>query len=167
MTKPLKAELKEALKILHLPEFQAQHSAQSALATTEGWTYDQYLLRLCELELQQRELRKRRKLLTASRLPKEKTLESRSSAVASSAMSNGSLQPCWMESFSSVRRTCWFSGHQVAGRPICLRPLVTNWFIRDTASISRPAFCLFSDCFRLNRICCWKRSGGGSTSSMH
>lgn len=76
MTKPLKAELKEALKILHLPEFQAQHSAQSALATTEGWTYDQYLLRLCELELQQRELRKRRKLLTASRLPKEKTLES-------------------------------------------------------------------------------------------
>lgn len=75
MTKPLKAELKDALKVLHLPEFLAQHSVQSALATAEGWTFDQYLLRLCELELQQRELRKRRKLLTASRLPKEKTLE--------------------------------------------------------------------------------------------
>jgi DNA replication protein DnaC len=75
MTTPLKAELKESLKKLWLSEFAAQHSTQSALAASEGWTYDQYLLRLCELELQQRELRKRQKLLTASRLPREKTLE--------------------------------------------------------------------------------------------
>jgi DNA replication protein DnaC len=75
MTTPLKAELKDSLRQLRLPEFAAQHSQQSAVAMTENWTYDQYLLRLCQLELQQREVRKRRKLLAASRLPREKTLD--------------------------------------------------------------------------------------------
>ena len=75
MRTPLKAELKESLRKLHLPEFLAQHSQQSAVAMADSWTYDQYLLRLCELELQQREARKRRKLLAASRLPREKTLD--------------------------------------------------------------------------------------------
>ena len=71
----LKAELKASLRTLHLPEFVAQHSAQSAVAMAESWTYDQFLLRLCELELQQREARKRQKLLAASRLPRETTLD--------------------------------------------------------------------------------------------
>ncbi|MGH9849032.1 MAG: IS21-like element helper ATPase IstB [Blastocatellia bacterium] len=75
MKTPLKAELKDSLRLLRLPEFVAQHSAQSAVAMAESWTYDQYLLRLCQLELQQREARKRRKLLQASRLPREKTLD--------------------------------------------------------------------------------------------
>jgi DNA replication protein DnaC len=75
MTTPLKAELKESLQKLHLSEFLAQHSAQSAVAMAENWTYDQYLLRLCQLELQQREARKRQKLLAAARLPREKTLD--------------------------------------------------------------------------------------------
>jgi len=75
MTTPLKAELKDSLRQLRLPEFAAQHSQQSAVAMTENWTYDQYLLRLCQLELQQHEVRKRRKLLAASRLPREKTLD--------------------------------------------------------------------------------------------
>jgi hypothetical protein len=47
---------------------------QSAVVMAESWTYDQYLLRLCELELQQREARKRRKMLAASRLPVRQTL---------------------------------------------------------------------------------------------
>ena len=75
MKTPLKAELKDSLRVLRLPEFVAQHSAQSAVAMAESWTYDQYLLRLCQLELQQREARKRWKLLQASRLPREKTLD--------------------------------------------------------------------------------------------
>lgn len=75
MKTPLKAELKDSLRLLRLPEFLAQHSQQSAVAMAESWTYDQYLLRLCQLELQQREARKRRKLLQASRLPREKTLD--------------------------------------------------------------------------------------------
>lgn len=75
MTTPLKTELKDSLRKLHLPEFASQYAAQGGIAATEGWTYDQYLLRLCELELQQRERRKRQKLLLASRLPREKTLD--------------------------------------------------------------------------------------------
>jgi DNA replication protein DnaC len=75
MRTPIKAELKEMLRLLHLPEFAAHHAAQSALAATEGWSCDQYLLRLCEMEINGRETRKRQKLLHASRLPREKTLE--------------------------------------------------------------------------------------------
>ncbi|MGH9833023.1 MAG: IS21-like element helper ATPase IstB [Blastocatellia bacterium] len=73
---PLKTELKESLKRLLLPAFVAQHAPQSVVAANEGWSYDQYLLRLCELEITQRETRKRQKLMAASRLPREKTLES-------------------------------------------------------------------------------------------
>jgi len=75
MRTPIKAELKEMLRQLHLPEFAAHHAAQSALAATEGWSCDQYLLQLCEMEINGRETRKRQKLLQASRLPREKTLE--------------------------------------------------------------------------------------------
>jgi DNA replication protein DnaC len=75
MTTIIKTELKNGLRQLHLPAFVANHSAQAALAASESWTYDQYLLRLTELELGQRESRKRQKLLHASRLPREKTLE--------------------------------------------------------------------------------------------
>jgi DNA replication protein DnaC len=75
MTTPLKAELKESLKRLHLPAFIAQHAQLGAMAANEGWAYEQYLLRLCEIELSQRETRKRGKLLAAARLPREKRLE--------------------------------------------------------------------------------------------
>jgi len=70
----IKPQLAQALRARHLPTFVAQHGAQSALAANEGWTYDQYLLSLCKLELAQREVRKRHKLLQASKLPREKTL---------------------------------------------------------------------------------------------
>lgn len=75
MSKLLKSELKTAFRQLRLPAFAAHHGAQSALAASESWSYDQYLLRLCELELGERQTRKRQKLLLASRLPREKTLE--------------------------------------------------------------------------------------------
>jgi len=75
MSKLLKTELKTAFRQLRLPAFGAHHGAQSALAASESWSYDQYLLRLCELELSERQTRKRQKLLLASRLPREKTLE--------------------------------------------------------------------------------------------
>ncbi len=75
MRTPIKVELKEMLRRLKLSEFAAHHAAQSALAATEGWSCDQYLLRLCEMEINGRETRRRQKLLKASRLPREKTLE--------------------------------------------------------------------------------------------
>jgi hypothetical protein len=51
MTTIIKTELKNALRQLHLPAFVANHAAQAALAASESWTYDQYLLGLSELEL--------------------------------------------------------------------------------------------------------------------
>ena len=76
MTTGLKGELKQALRLLHLPAFAAHHMAQGAVAANESWSYDNYLMCLCELELAERNERKRRRLLQASRLPEEKTLDS-------------------------------------------------------------------------------------------
>lgn len=75
MSMPPQNELKENLKQLWLSEFAKQYAIQSGLAASEGWSYEQYLQRLCELELQQRESRKRQRLLAAARLPREKTLD--------------------------------------------------------------------------------------------
>jgi len=75
MKQSLKPHLTQSLKQLHLPAFAEHHAAQAAIAANEGWTYDQFLLSLCELELQQREQRKIERLLHASKLPREKTLE--------------------------------------------------------------------------------------------
>jgi len=72
----IKPQLSKAFRKLRLPVFNSQYGPQGALAANEGWTYDQYLLNLCELELEQRETRKRQKLLQSSRLPREKTLAS-------------------------------------------------------------------------------------------
>jgi DNA replication protein DnaC len=70
----IKPELKKCLRELRLPQFAANHSAQSALAANEGWSYDRYLLGLCEMELNQRRVRRIEKLLQCSKLPREKTL---------------------------------------------------------------------------------------------
>lgn len=69
-----KPALKEALRALRLPVFACEHSALSAMAANESWTFDRFLLELCELELVQREQHRRQKLLASSRLPREKTL---------------------------------------------------------------------------------------------
>lgn len=74
MARTLKAQLTQCLRQLHLPAFVENHAAQAALASNEGWSYDQYLLQLCEMELDQREERKKQRLLVASKLPREKTL---------------------------------------------------------------------------------------------
>ena len=67
-------ELPAQLRQLHLPGFVSAYAGQSQVAAQESWTYEQYLSSLCALELGQREVRRREKLLAASRLPREKTL---------------------------------------------------------------------------------------------
>lgn len=69
-------ELARNLKQLHLPAFLANYAAHAALATSEGWTYDRYLVGLCELEIEERGQRKVQKLLQAARLPRGKTVTS-------------------------------------------------------------------------------------------
>jgi DNA replication protein DnaC len=74
MDSVIKPHLTKCLRDLHLPAFVSHHSAQAAVAANEAWPYDQYLLALCEMELGQREVRRIEKLLTASKLPRDKTL---------------------------------------------------------------------------------------------
>jgi DNA replication protein DnaC len=74
MTNDLKAQLKNCLRQLHLSAFADNFAQQSALAANEGWSYDQYLLNLCQLEIDTRSQRKIANLLQASKLPREKTL---------------------------------------------------------------------------------------------
>lgn len=75
MTAPvIKAALAKQLRALHLSSFAEHHATQAALATKDGWSYDQYLLALCELETGERELRRTQRLRAASRLPDEKRL---------------------------------------------------------------------------------------------
>jgi DNA replication protein DnaC len=74
MKAPVKAQLTAALLKLRLPAFLSSVEPQSALAAQDGWSYEQFLLQLCELELQQRETHRIAKLLVQSKLPREKTL---------------------------------------------------------------------------------------------
>jgi len=71
----IKPQMAACLKQLHLPAFAEHYAPQAALAVNEGWPYDRYLLGLCELEIAEREQRRIQRLLTDSKLPREKTLE--------------------------------------------------------------------------------------------
>jgi DNA replication protein DnaC len=74
MKTPVKAQLLDALQQLRLPAFAGSVEKQAVLAANEGWSYDQFLLQLCELELEQRDTRRIARLLVHSKLPREKTL---------------------------------------------------------------------------------------------
>jgi len=50
--------LAAALRQLALPAFIEHSASQAALATTDGWPYERYLLALSELEIQERQERK-------------------------------------------------------------------------------------------------------------
>ena len=76
MDSVIKPQLMKSLRALHLPTFASHHATQAALATQDGWTYDRYLLALCEMELGRRETRRKQKLLHESKLPRAKTMAS-------------------------------------------------------------------------------------------
>jgi DNA replication protein DnaC len=74
MKDEMKTHLKDCLLKLQLSTFADNFAQQAALAANEGWSYDNYLLNLCQLELDTRRQRKIANLLQASKLPREKTL---------------------------------------------------------------------------------------------
>src|SRR5438034_4806551 len=74
MTDDVKTHLKNCLRQLQLSTFAANFAQQAALCANEGWSYDNYLLNLCQLEIDARRQRKIENLLQASKLPREKTL---------------------------------------------------------------------------------------------
>jgi DNA replication protein DnaC len=66
--------LKVYLRTLKLPGFSAYHADVGAQAEAGGWTFQEYLRHLCELELQDRRRRRIDRLQRQSSLPREKTL---------------------------------------------------------------------------------------------
>lgn len=74
MSLVIKPQLERGLRALCLPAFAQHHAVQAALAAEQDWSFDQYLQALCALELDQREQRRRQKLLHASKLPRGKTM---------------------------------------------------------------------------------------------
>lgn len=69
----VKTPLTAALRQLRLPAFADHYTSQAALAATDSWPYDRYLLALCELELSERQERKIDRFQRESQLPREKT----------------------------------------------------------------------------------------------
>jgi len=62
------------LRGLKLPAFVAYHAEVAEQAEKQGWSFNQYLYRLAEQELEERKQRKIDRLTRQSRLPREKTL---------------------------------------------------------------------------------------------
>ena len=63
------------LRALRLPSFVACHDDVTSKAETQGWSFDQFLYHLSELELADRERRRTERLLKRSKLPLDKTLD--------------------------------------------------------------------------------------------
>ncbi len=64
------------LKALHLSSFAACFQEMSGTAESQGWSHQQYLQHLAEIELEDRRQDRIERLLKASGLPRDKTLAS-------------------------------------------------------------------------------------------
>jgi DNA replication protein DnaC len=62
------------LRKLKLPSFVSSHAEVARKAQSEGWTFEQYLEHLAEIELSDRERRRKERNLKRSGLPQDKTL---------------------------------------------------------------------------------------------
>ena len=71
----LRARLLAHLKELHLPAMRQRYEELGETARQENMSHEAYLLALCEEESQVRRVNRIERLLRASRLPREKTIE--------------------------------------------------------------------------------------------
>jgi DNA replication protein DnaC len=75
MKRNLRKQLIELLKELHLPMFREYHAEYALKAMNESLSYEQYLFELAQIECEVRRANKIVRLVKASKLPMEKTLE--------------------------------------------------------------------------------------------
>ena len=76
MTDAPQVLLEHHLKKLKLPTFQSEHAKLAQQCAAEGRDHAQYLLRLCELELIERERRMVERRIKAAKFPSTKSLDS-------------------------------------------------------------------------------------------
>lgn len=74
-TSPTTQSLAVLLRALRLPSFVAEHENLAQQAEREGWSFTHYLHHLSEMELVDRNERRRKRLLKQSRLPVDKNLD--------------------------------------------------------------------------------------------
>jgi DNA replication protein DnaC len=70
-----KERLERQLRDLHLPTFRTSYEELVQQAQQETYSYERFLLELCERECQQRRTKRINRLVQQSRLPLEKSLE--------------------------------------------------------------------------------------------
>jgi DNA replication protein DnaC len=75
MEADLKERLKRQLRELHLPTIRNSYEELACRAEKETFSYEHYLLELCERECQERRTKRIDRLLRQSQLPLEKSLE--------------------------------------------------------------------------------------------
>jgi DNA replication protein DnaC len=75
MKRNLRKQLIELLKELHLPMFREYHAEYALKAMNESLSYEQYLFELAQMECEVRRANKIIRLVKASKLPMEKTLD--------------------------------------------------------------------------------------------
>ena len=75
MKRNLRKQLIELLKELHLPMFREYHAEYALKAMNESLSYEQYLYELAQIECEVRQANKILRLVKASKLPMEKTIE--------------------------------------------------------------------------------------------
>jgi len=63
------------LRQLRLPSFVVHHQEVTQQAEQQGWTFSHFLQHLAEVELEDREQRRTKRLLKKSRLPMDKTID--------------------------------------------------------------------------------------------
>ena len=76
MTDTPQVLLQHHLRKLKLPTFQSEHAKLARQCAAEGKDHVQYLLRLCELELIERERRMVERRIKAAKFPASKSLDS-------------------------------------------------------------------------------------------
>ena len=85
MTEAPQILLRHHLKQLRLPTFQGEYAKQAQLCATENKDHIQYLARLCEMELIDRERRMIERRIKAAKFPSTKSFPSRDIATQCTA----------------------------------------------------------------------------------
>lgn len=140
----LQHSLELMLRKLKLPTFAGVYEQVALHADREGWTLGQALRHLCELELEERRVRKIERLLKASNLPADKTFAT-VDVKRWPPRRSGSSPRCDPATFSTAPRTCSCSACRGAGRRTCVPRSATSSSGSGGPSTSHRRPCSCSD----------------------
>jgi len=125
LSSELKPSLAQCLKELHLPTVRACYGQEADRARQESLTYEHYLAEVMEREQEVRRQNRIQRLLSESKLPLAKSLETFETSRLSSPL-GAQLGPCWKGPLWSGPRMFWLLAIPEVEKPICSAPLPRN-----------------------------------------